>query len=107
MPDRRREDGHQPAVDAKTLRVYFREMSLTNPLGDFEITDPQAMRALAHPVRLAILVRLQRHGPATATQLSSFVDASPSVTSWHLRHLSSFGLVEDAGPGPVARAPGW
>ena len=70
-------------------------MSLKNPLGDFEITDPQAMRALAHPVRLAALSYLQRHGPATATQLSTAVGASPSVTSWHLRHLSGFGLVVD------------
>lgn len=71
-------------------------MSLTNPYGDIEITDPTAMRALAHPVRLAILARLQRHGPATATQLSEHVGASPSVVSWHLRHLADFGLVEDA-----------
>ena len=54
------------------------------------------MRALTHPVRLAILSRLQRHGPATATELSEHVDASPSVTSWHLRHLAAFGLVRDS-----------
>ena len=75
-------------------------MSLRNPYGDFEITDPQAMRALAHPVRLAALSWLQRHGPATATQLSERVGASPSVTSWHLRHLANFGLVID-GPPPT------
>jgi DNA-binding transcriptional ArsR family regulator len=74
-------------------------MSLRNPYGDFEITDPQAMRALAHPVRLAALSYLQKNGPATATQLSEHVGASPSVTSWHLRHLASFGLVSD-GPAP-------
>ena len=73
-------------------------MSLRNPYGDFEITDPQAMRALAHPVRLAALSWLQRHGPATATQLSEHVGASPSVTSWHLRHLATFGLVVDRPP---------
>ncbi|MGI8578275.1 MAG: helix-turn-helix domain-containing protein [Nocardioidaceae bacterium] len=71
-------------------------MSLTNRMGDLVVTDPQAMRALAHPVRLAALSYLQRHGPATATQLSEHVGASPSVTSWHLRHLASFGLVTDA-----------
>jgi DNA-binding transcriptional ArsR family regulator len=71
-------------------------MSLTNPMGDFALTDPRAMRALAHPVRLAILTHLQRHGPATATQLSVDVGATPSVTSWHLRHLAGFGLVRDA-----------
>jgi DNA-binding transcriptional ArsR family regulator len=73
-------------------------MSLRNPYGDFEITDPQAMRALAHPVRLAALSWLQKNGPATATQLSEHVGASPSVTSWHLRHLANFGLVVDGPP---------
>ncbi|MFF2078701.1 ArsR/SmtB family transcription factor [Kitasatospora sp. NPDC058162] len=67
-----------------------------NRLGDIEITDPKAMRALAHPVRLAILERLTRDGPATATQLSPEVGATPSVTSWHLRHLAGYGLVRDA-----------
>ncbi|MEU5907340.1 helix-turn-helix domain-containing protein [Micromonospora sp. NPDC047527] len=71
-------------------------MSLKNPYGDFEITEPQALRALAHPVRLAILDRLQLHGPATATGLSPHVGATPSVVSWHLRHLATFGLVTDA-----------
>jgi DNA-binding transcriptional ArsR family regulator len=71
-------------------------MPLTNPLGDLPISDPQAMRALAHPVRLAVLTFLQRSGPATATQLSPHVGATPSVTSWHLRHLATFGLVIDA-----------
>ncbi|MEU7751631.1 helix-turn-helix domain-containing protein [Micromonospora sp. NPDC049101] len=70
-------------------------MSLKNPYGDFEITEPQALRALAHPVRLAILEHLQRHGPATATGLSPHVGATPSVVSWHLRHLATFGLVTD------------
>lgn len=78
-----------------------------NRLGDTEITDPQAMRALAHPVRLAILERLQRHGPATATQLAPDVGATPSVTSWHLRHLASFGLVRDAEPAADRRQRLW
>jgi DNA-binding transcriptional ArsR family regulator len=76
-------------------------MSLTNPFGDAQVTDPHAMRALAHPTRLAILTYLQRSGPATATTLSPHVGATPSVTSWHLRHLAGFGLVVDADPGEV------
>ena len=71
-------------------------MSLTNPYGDVELSEPQAMRALAHPVRLAILGHLQRSGPSTATRLSPHVGATPSVVSWHLRHLATFGLVRDA-----------
>jgi DNA-binding transcriptional ArsR family regulator len=89
------------------VRDYSRKMSLTNPLGDFEVTDPSAMRAMAHPVRLAILTHLQRHGPATATQLSSVVGASPSVTSWHLRHLATFKLVKDWDGGHDGRERWW
>jgi len=76
-------------------------MSLTNPLGDAQVTNRLAMRALAHPTRLAILTYLQRNGPATATTLSPHVGATPSVTSWHLRHLAGFGLVVDADPSEV------
>ena len=68
---------------------------MTNPYGDVEL-DAQGMRALAHPVRLAILLRLQQHGPDTATGLAPEVGASPSVTSWHLRHLAKHQLVHDA-----------
>ncbi|MFG3239627.1 helix-turn-helix domain-containing protein [Streptomyces sp. NPDC048157] len=82
-------------------------MDSENRLGDIEITDPQAMRALAHPVRLAILDRLHRYGPATATRLSPDVGATPSVTSWHLRHLAGFGLVRDAGAGTDRRQRRW
>ncbi|MFI1991972.1 ArsR/SmtB family transcription factor [Actinoplanes sp. NPDC020271] len=82
-------------------------MAGSNPLGDTEITDPRAMRALAHPVRLAILETLHRNGPATATQLAPDVGATPSVTSWHLRHLATFGLVRDAEPGPDRRQRRW
>jgi DNA-binding transcriptional ArsR family regulator len=66
-----------------------------NPYGDVELS-PKSMRALAHPVRLAILSRLQGHGPSTATALAPLVGATPSVTSWHLRHLAEHGLVQDA-----------
>jgi DNA-binding transcriptional ArsR family regulator len=82
-------------------------MDSGNRFGDMEITDPKAMRALAHPVRLAILARLQRHGPATASRLAPHVGATPSVTSWHLRHLAGFGLVRDAEGGTDRRERRW
>ena len=68
---------------------------MANRYGDVEL-DARGMRALAHPVRLAILGRLQQVGPSTATGLSKHVGASPSVASWHLRHLAKHGLVRDA-----------
>lgn len=82
-------------------------MDSSNRMGDVEVTDPQAMRALAHPVRLAILDHLNRDGPATATELAPDVGATPSVTSWHLRHLANFGLVRDSEPGPDRRQRRW
>lgn len=68
---------------------------MANLYGDIEL-DAVGMGVLAHPVRLAILTRLQRHGPATATLLAPEVGATPSVTSWHLRHLAKHDLVPDA-----------
>jgi DNA-binding transcriptional ArsR family regulator len=67
---------------------------MANPYGDVEL-DARGMRALAHPVRLALLTRLQQDGPSTATRLAPLVGASPSVASWHLRHLAEHGLVRD------------
>jgi DNA-binding transcriptional ArsR family regulator len=68
---------------------------VANRYGDIEL-DVRGMRALAHPARLAILTHLQKHGANTATGLSTHVGATPSVTSWHLRHLAHHGLVRDA-----------
>ena len=75
------------------------------PAGDLVIRDPRALRALAHPVRLAILERLQGEGPATATELGEVVGISPSAASYHLRSLARFGLVDDAGGGTGRNRP--
>ena len=79
---------------------------MANPYGDVEL-DARGMRALAHPVRVAVLSELQRHGPSTATLLSPIVGASPSVTSWHLRHLAEHGLVRDAAGRGSGRERWW
>jgi DNA-binding transcriptional ArsR family regulator len=54
------------------------------------------MRALAHPVRLALMAHLSHSGPATATECAGVVDLSPSAVSYHLRALAKAGLVEEA-----------
>jgi DNA-binding transcriptional ArsR family regulator len=66
--------------------------SADNPL---KITDPRAMRALAHPARIAILQHLVIEGPATATDCAEFALLSPSACSYHLRALARFGFVEE------------
>ncbi len=66
------------------------------------------MRALAHPVRLAILQRLQAGGPATASQVAEVVNSSPSACSFHLRALAAVGLIEeDPDAGSSGRRRPW
>ncbi|MEU7003108.1 winged helix-turn-helix domain-containing protein [Nonomuraea sp. NPDC046570] len=60
------------------------------------LSDPKAMRALAHSARLEILNRLGADGPATATEVAEIVGITPSAASYHLRMLAKYGFVEDA-----------
>jgi DNA-binding transcriptional ArsR family regulator len=60
------------------------------------LRDPRALRALAHPARLAILERLASDGPATATECAEVTGQSPSACSYHLRALARWGLVEES-----------
>jgi DNA-binding transcriptional ArsR family regulator len=61
------------------------------------ISDPRVMRALAHPARIEIVEYLNSTGEVvTATECARLVGLSPSATSYHLRELAKFGLVEQA-----------
>jgi DNA-binding transcriptional ArsR family regulator len=75
------------------------------PADRLELTDPRAMRALAHPTRLALLEHLHVEGSATATQLAGVVGESPSACSYHLRALARWGLVEEAAGGRGRNRP--
>jgi DNA-binding transcriptional ArsR family regulator len=73
-----------------------------------EISDPRALRALAHPARLAILQHLVLDGPATATECAEVADLSPSACSYHLRALARYGFVdEDPAGGDDRRHRPW
>ncbi len=55
------------------------------------------LRALAHPTRLKMLMRLRVEGPATATTLARELSLNTGATSYHLRQLAEHGfIVEDA-----------
>ncbi|HJQ73768.1 MAG TPA: winged helix-turn-helix domain-containing protein [Gaiellaceae bacterium] len=69
-----------------------------------ELTDPRAMRALAHPVRLDILAALSAE-PLTATQCAERVGESPQSCSYHLRTLAKHGFVEPAEAGNGKERP--
>jgi DNA-binding transcriptional ArsR family regulator len=63
------------------------------------ITDPRAMRALAHPVRVALLEAVRRDGEITATKAAELLGESPGNMSWHLQTLAKYGFLEDTGEG--------
>lgn len=70
-----------------------------------ELTDPKTLRALTHPVRLALLEALALEGPLTATQAGEQIGESPTTCSFHFRQLAKYGFVEEAGAGPGRQRP--
>ena len=70
-----------------------------------DISDPRAMRAVAHPMRIALLEALTREGPLTATQAAELLNDSPGNMSWHLHTLAKYGYVEETGDGRGRRRP--
>jgi hypothetical protein len=69
------------------------------------LTDARTMRALAHPVRLALCELLGVDGPHTATQAAELIGESPSNCSFHLRQLAKYGFVEETGDGSGRQRP--
>ena len=57
------------------------------------VTDADALKALAHPLRMALLGALVTEGPLTASQAAALLSESPSNCSWHLRKLAEHGFV--------------
>lgn len=57
--------------------------------------DATSLRALAHPLRVDLLERLRRLGPATATQLAAEFSETSGATSYHLRQLARHGFIEE------------
>ena len=64
------------------------------------------MRALSHPVRIALIEELTMGGAMTATELGERVGETPTTCSFHLRQLAKYGFVEEAGGGK-GRARPW
>jgi DNA-binding transcriptional ArsR family regulator len=71
-----------------------------------EVSDVRALRALAHPVRIALLEILTIEGPLTATEAAERIGESPTTCSFHLRQLAKYNFVEEAGGGK-GRARPW
>lgn len=61
-----------------------------------QVTDPQVLKALAHPLRGRLLGLLRVDGPSTATRLAERLGESSGATSYHLRQLEAYGMVGEA-----------
>jgi len=72
---------------------------------ELSLTDPKAIRALAHPLRWALLEALSQAGTLTATQASEMLGDSPANCAFHLRTLAKYGFVEEAGGGRGRERP--
>jgi DNA-binding transcriptional ArsR family regulator len=77
-----------------------------------KITDPERMKALAHPARMAVFDFLagQRAAGidgATATEIAEVAGMTPSAMSYHLRTLAKAGFIEEAPSRGDARERLW
>jgi hypothetical protein len=69
------------------------------------LTDPKTMRAMAHPLRMALTELFAVHETLTATQASEALGESPATCAFHLRTLAKYGFLEEAGGGRGRERP--
>jgi len=60
------------------------------------ISNPERIRALAHPIRLALLDHLEQVGEATATECAAAIGESVASCSFHLHTLAKYDFIEPA-----------
>jgi DNA-binding transcriptional ArsR family regulator len=70
------------------------------------VTEPRALRAVAHPVRIELLALLRAEGPLTASRCAERLGLTAKVCSYHLQTLGKYGLIEETGEGR-GRARPW
>ncbi|MCI0687188.1 MAG: helix-turn-helix domain-containing protein [Sporichthyaceae bacterium] len=70
------------------------------------LTDARELRALAHPLRMALLELLFVEGPLTATECGERLDQTPANCSFHLRVLAKHGFIQES-EGGVGRQRPW
>ena len=108
--DRGSDDPATTVPDAATDGGTTGERTAPPPPSDrrarqYRVNDPAVMRALAHPLRWALLEALQHAGTLTATQAGEILGETPANCAFHLRTLAKYGLVEEAGGGKGRERP--
>ena len=71
------------------------------------LTDPKAIRALAHPARQRVIDELYSGPVLTATEAAQLCGLTPSAMSYHLRALEKWGIVVRDDAGGDARERPW
>ncbi|TCC41142.1 ArsR family transcriptional regulator [Kribbella speibonae] len=71
------------------------------------ITDPRAIRALAHPARQVVIDELFSGKVLTATECAELAGLTPSAMSYHLRALEKWGIIERADESADGRERPW
>jgi DNA-binding transcriptional ArsR family regulator len=69
--------------------------------------DLEALKALAHPLRIKLLDVLSTYGPATASGLGERLGESSGATSYHLRQLEKHSFVREIEGRGTARERWW
>lgn len=71
------------------------------------ITDPKAIRALAHPARQRVIDELFNGKVLTATECADLAGLTPSAMSYHLRALEKWGIIQRADESADGRERPW
>lgn len=59
------------------------------------ISDPKAVLAVTHPLRMRLLGELSRRGTARVVDLANGLGEPANSVSFHLRQLAKYGLIEE------------
>ena len=71
------------------------------------VVEGNALRALAHPLRVQIYDILSQYGPQTASSLAQMTGESTGSTSYHLRALAKHDLIQEVEGRGNARERWW
>jgi DNA-binding transcriptional ArsR family regulator len=71
------------------------------------LTDPRAIKALAHPARLAVIDEFFAGRKLTATECAEIAGLSASAMSYHLRALEKWGIIRRSQASEDGRERPW
>jgi len=76
-------------------------------MGPVVLSDPRAIKALAHPARLAVIDEFFSGRKLTATECADIAGLSASAMSYHLRALQRWGIIRRSEASEDGRERPW